>query len=68
MKKLLILALILSALSFTNAHSQGLMSGSYYKPKVNYSLRAYHKKQRKMQRNCTLCKNNKRFRLFARKP
>jgi hypothetical protein len=67
MKKLIAILALIIGLSFTG-QAQGLMSGYQYKPKVNHSLKAYHKKQKKMERNCTLCKNNKRFRLFAKKP
>jgi hypothetical protein len=55
MKKLLIIIALM--FSFGTIQAQGLMSGQA-NTRQNPSLKAYHAKQRKMEKNCFLCEKN----------
>jgi hypothetical protein len=55
MKKLLIIICIM--FSFGTLQAQGLMSNQA-NTRQNPSLKAYHAKQRKMEKNCFLCEKN----------
>jgi hypothetical protein len=55
MKKLLIIICIM--FSFGTLQAQGLMSNQANSGR-NTSLKAYHAKQRKMEKNCFLCEKN----------
>jgi hypothetical protein len=57
MKKLLIIIALM--FSFGTLQAQGLMSNQAHSGR-NPSLKAYHAKQRKMEKNCFLCEKNRK--------